>query len=213
MAYLLQNHYGRRRGRRSRSLRQGRAWGISPCGGRKLQGGHRMYTLPGISPCGGRKRDGYPRYTVLSRASGEGGEAAHAPGRAPARGPGRRPCRNPGPVRRAPLRGAGGIAMPGRRAALPLPVARRTGSLPWTHAGHGGAGGKGLRRLCAGCGRRRLRPAGRRKPPRWRGLRISGRQGVAHGRTTPARGAGVRRSSFPYRRLPSGSADRPWSRP
>ena len=83
----------------------GTGLGDFPMRREKTPGGHRMYTLPGISPCGGRKGDGYPRYTALSRASGEGGEAAYAPGRAPARGPGRRPCRNPGPVRRAPLRG------------------------------------------------------------------------------------------------------------
>lgn len=129
MAYLLQKTLWTAAWPQVTLPAAGTGLGDFPMRREKTPGGHRMYTLPGFSPCGGRKRDGYPRYMALSRASGEGGEAAHAPGRAPARGPGRRPCRNPGPVRRAPLRGL--AASPCRGGVRLFPCPWRAGRAPY----------------------------------------------------------------------------------
>lgn len=94
----------------------------------------------------------------LSRAAPRKGRRERAGKQRTHRGRLRRAGRGGGPagIRPGPacsLAGAGGIAIPGRRAAVPLPVARRTGSSAWTHAGHDGAGGKGPVALV-----RRLRP-------------------------------------------------------
>lgn len=155
----------------------------------------------------------------LSRAALRKGRRDRAGKQRTHRGGPRRADRDGGPagIRPGPacsLAGSWRYRHAGAACGCPLARGAQGGLLAVDACGprHAGAG-KSLRRLCAGCSRRRLRPAGRRKPPRRRGLRIFVRQGRAPGRTTPARGAGARRSSFPCRHCLSGSADRPWSRP